>query len=93
MELRAFRAIPKRWSNQLKRRECLQGFRGSLSRWCQGYNPLVVEVCCRENSCMAVCEKMHIPHIGISEGIDIKNPNAAFFLRQLLDHRGIYCSG
>ena len=89
MELRAFRAIPKRWSNQLKRRECLQGFRGSLSRWFQGYNPLVVEVCRRENSCMAaVCEKMHIPHIGIPEGIDIKNPNAALFLRQLLDHRG-----
>ena len=88
-ELRSFRAIPKRWSNHLKRRPCLEGFRSQLSRWCQGYQPLIVEVCCRENSCIgSVCEKMHIPHIGISEEIDIKNPNTALFLRQLLDHKG-----
>ena len=88
-ELRSFRAIPKRWANLLKKRSCLQTFRSPLSKCCQGYRPLIIEVCCRENSCIgSVCEKMHIPHIGISEEVDIKNPNTALFLRQLLDHRG-----
>lgn len=69
------------WALRLK--SCPLGFIGFR------VNPLVVEICCRENSCIgSVCEKMQIPHRGISEEIDIKKPNAALFVRQLLDHRG-----
>jgi len=90
-ELCSFRAVPKRWDNMMKRNEKLGKFRQALSRWCQGYRPLIVEICCEEDSQMKnECKRLSLslPYIGISESVDIRDPNVCLLLRHMLDFRG-----
>ena len=90
--LMSFRAIPKRWDSLLKRKEPLRKFRQSLSKWCQGYRPMVVEICCQEDSSMkSECRRLSIPYIGITEHDDICDAATCLMLRYMLDFRGPIC--
>ena len=67
----------------------MERFRQALSRWCQGYRPMIVEICCEENSQMKIeCQRLAIPYIGVSESVDIRDPCVCLLLRLMLDFRG-----
>ena len=66
--LLSFRAIPRRWKDLLARTPSISHWRREFSRWFRGFRPLIVEICCEEESGMCVvCRKLQLPYIGVTK--------------------------
>ena len=90
-ELLVYRAIPERWRNVLRKNPLLSEWRTEISKWVRGYVPLVVEICCSENSGMCqAAKKLQVPYLGITSEIGFSN-DVKSLLRMILEYKLVAC--
>ena len=87
--LQAYRSIPLTWKRILKRHPELSIYQQPLVEWCRGAGPLVIEICCEEQSGIRLaCNEFHLPYLGISKSIPVEHQGIQALLRAVLERPG-----
>ncbi|CAJ1330512.1 unnamed protein product, partial [Effrenium voratum] len=85
-EINQMRAIPKRWDSYIKRNAPLQLLLPNLQEFCRGGKILVIEVCCREDSAIAVeCKRFGYSYLGLHAGVDVREVCVGTLMLKVLE--------